>query len=127
MAFSDEPVFDDKKLSDIFSDIYRNTDSKRAQINTFVSKLVQLIRTPDDAAVIGPVVQGFLDTSVRNDEHIVRLAQIVQRMATVSLKGSESDILLTEAEKNDLLKGMSGELNKLKTEVDEFDIDRINK
>ena len=33
-------IFDDKTLSDVFKDIYKNTDSKREQINMFITKLV---------------------------------------------------------------------------------------
>ena len=36
-------VFGDKTLSDVFEDIYKNTDSKREQINTFITKLVRQI------------------------------------------------------------------------------------
>ena len=59
-------LYDGKSLADIFSEIHKNTDSKRAQINSFIMKMVQLIRTPEDAAVIGPIVQGFLEVNVKN-------------------------------------------------------------
>ena len=58
-------LYDGKSLSDIFSEIHKNTDSKRAQINSFIMKMVQLIRTPEDAAVIGPIVQGFIEVNVK--------------------------------------------------------------
>ena len=60
MAF-DEVIFEGKTLSDMFSDVYKNTNTKREQINSFVASFVKMIRTPEDAAVMGPVIKDFLD------------------------------------------------------------------
>lgn len=116
----DTVIFDGKTLSDMFSDVYRNTGSKREQINQFVASLVKLIRTPEDAAVLGPVIHGFLDVNVKNDEHIVRLIQIAQRLVTVSTKTS-NDQLLTDEEKNQLLKNIKSDFETVLAEQDDFD------
>ncbi len=115
-------LYDGKSLADIFTEIHKNTDSKRAQINSFIMKLVQLIRTPDDAAVIGPIVQGFLEVNVKNDEHLVRVAQIAQRIVSVGVKANTSlDGLLSESEKEELLKDITVEIQELQNEVNELD------
>lgn len=110
-------LFEGKTLSDVFADIYKNTDSKRSQITTFITKLVQLIRTPEDATIIGPVIKDFLDVSVKNDEHIVRLAQIVQRLELVSNKPSATGELLTEDEKLQLLTNIKTEVKAIEDDV----------
>jgi hypothetical protein len=109
----DKEIFDGKSLSDLFSEIYKNTDSKRQQINTFVSKLVMLIRTPEDAAVLGPVIKDFIEVNVKNDEHLIRVAQIAQRIIGVAAKGESIDGLLTEEEKQTLLQGIKLEVEEL--------------
>jgi len=115
-------IYDGKSLADLFSEIHKNTDSKRAQINSFIMKMVQLIRTPEDAAVIGPIVQGFLEVNVKNDEHLVRVAQIVQRIVSVGAKSSAvSDFGLSEAEKEALLKDIRVEIQDLQEDVKELD------
>jgi hypothetical protein len=114
-------LFDGKTLSDVFHDIYKNTDAKRGQITTFITKLVQLIRTPEDATIIGPIVKEFLDVSVKNDEHIVRLAQIVQRLELVSNKSSSSDGMLTEEEKLQLLKNIKTDVKIIEDEMADLD------
>lgn len=115
-------LYDGKSLADIFSEIHKNTDSKRAQINSFIMKMVQLIRTPEDAAVIGPIVQGFLEVNVKNDEHLIRVAQIAQRIVSVGAKSTTSlDGLLTEEEKNALLGDIKAEIEDLQEEVKELD------
>ena len=116
-------LYDGKSLADIFSEIHKNTDSKRAQINSFIMKMVQLIRTPEDAAVIGPIVQGFLEVNVKNDEHLVRVAQIAQRIVSVGVKSStvSLDGLLSESEKEALLGDIKAEIQDLQEDVKDLD------
>jgi hypothetical protein len=115
-------LYDGKSLADIFSEIHKNTDSKRAQINSFIMKMVQLIRTPEDAAVIGPIVQGFLEVNVKNDEHLVRVAQIAQRIVAVGTKSQTTlDGLLTEEEKTALLGDLKTEIQDLQEDVKKLD------
>lgn len=112
-----EVIFDDKTLSDVFKDIYTNTESKRQQINTYITKLVQLIRTPEDATVLGPIIKDFMEVNVKNDEHIVRVAQIAQRAMSIGAKASSSSELLTEEEKQQLLSNISFEIDELQEEA----------
>jgi len=119
----DKEIFDGKTLSDLFSEIYKNTDAKRNQINTFVAKLVMLIRTPEDAAVIGPVIKDFIEVNVKNDEHLVRVAQIAQRIVGAVSKGETIDGLLTEAEKQALLGDIKTEIETIKDESQDIEDD----
>ena len=114
-------IFDDKTLSDVFKDIYKNTESKREQINTFVTKLVRQIRTPEDAAVISPIIKDFMEVNVRNDEHIVRIAQIAQRAIAIGTKATSSTELLTEEEKQQLLSNIKLEIDDLQQETTEVE------
>ena len=114
-------IFDDKTLSDVFKDIYKNTESKREQINTFVTKLVRQIRTPEDAAVISPIIKDFMEVNVRNDEHIVRIAQIAQRAIAIGTKAASSAELLTEEEKQQLLSNIKLEIDDLQQETTEVE------
>ena len=114
-------VFGDKTLSDVFEDIYKNTDSKREQINTFITKLVRQIRTPEDAAVISPIIKDFMEVNVKNDEHIVRIAQIAQRAIAIGTKAASSTDLLTEEEKQQLLSNIKLEIDDLQQETTEVE------
>jgi hypothetical protein len=113
----DSTIFDNKTLADVFKDIYENTENKRQQINTYITKLVQLIRTPEDAAVISPIIKDFMEVNVKNDEHIVRVAQIAQRAMSIGAKAASSSELLTEAEKQQLLSNISFEIDELQEEA----------
>jgi predicted nucleic acid-binding Zn-ribbon protein len=117
----DKELFDGKTLSDLFAEIYKNTDNKRQQINTFVSKLVLLIRTPEDAAMIGPIIKDFIEVNVKNDEHLVRVAQIAQRIVSVGVKTESLDTLLSEEEKQSLLKDLNAEITTIKKDASELE------
>lgn len=119
MAFDTE-VFEGKNLSDMFQDVYKNTENKREQINGFVKNFLKLIRTPEDAAVLGPVVKDFLDVQVKNDEHIVRLVQIAQRLVAVNSKSEEGG-LLTDSEKEQLLKNVKVDFEQVISEQEELE------
>jgi ArsR family metal-binding transcriptional regulator len=72
--------------------------------------------------VIGPIVQGFLEVNVKNDEHLIRVAQIAQRIVSVGVKSKVSlDGLLTEDEKNALLGDIKAEIQDLQNDVKELD------
>jgi len=122
----DTIIFDGKSISDMFSDVYRNTNSKREQINSFIANMVKLIRTPEDAAVIGPIIKDFLEVNVKNDEHIVRLVQIAQRLVTVNGKTSSSDMALSEEEKAQILKNIKAEFETVISEQDELESELNN-
>lgn len=109
MAF-DDVVFGNKKLSDMFADVYSNTDSKRSQINAIIENLIKLVRTPDDAVIITPLIKDFLDVNVKNDEHIVRLVQIAQRLVALEAKTSSGgNDILTDEEKQQLINNVREE------------------
>jgi hypothetical protein len=120
MAFDTE-LFDGKTLADLFSDIYKNTDKKREQINQFIASFVKLIKTPEDAAVLGPVIKDFLDVNVKNDEHLVRLAQIAQRLVSISTKSTTTGDMLSEEEKLQLLTNIKTDFETVISEQDDLD------
>lgn len=120
MSF-DNVIFDGKTLSDMFSDVYRNTEKKREQINQYVASMVKLIRTPEDAAMLGPIIKDFLEVNVKNDEHIVRLVQIAQRLVGMSAKTTDGGVLLSEDEKTQLLNNIKSEFESVIAEQEDFE------
>lgn len=116
-------IFAGKTLSDMFSDVYSNTESKRQQINQYVSSMAKLIRTPEDAVMIGPIIKEFLEVNVKNDEHIVRLVQIAQRMVSVSTKTTDSGELLSEEEKMALIENAKTEFKFIIEEQENLEND----
>lgn len=122
----DTIIFDGKSIADMFSDVYRNTNSKREQINAFINSMTKLIRTPEDAAVIGPIIKDFLEVNVKNDEHVVRLVQIAQRLVTVNTKTNTSGEFMSEEEKAQILRNIKSEFETVMTEQDDLETEIEN-
>ena len=63
----------------------------------------KVIRHSGDMAVIGPIIKDLVDTSVRNDESLIKMAAIAQRMIASKDKTLGEDGFLTDKEKEQLL------------------------
>jgi len=110
MGALDNVVFGKKKFSDILSEIYDNQTEKKKQISGLISELKPLISDIGDATLIVPLIKEYLEIGVRNDEQLIKMATIVQRV--VNNSNSEDSRGITEAEKEELL----AELDKLNTD-----------
>jgi hypothetical protein len=121
MSF-DAEIFGNKKFSDLLKDIYENQKKKDRQINLLIADLKPLITNIGDAALLVPVIKDYMEVSVKNDEHLVKLAAVIQRM--VSNKTEEGSSFLTDEEKDALLKEIKniGESNEV-TNSDELSKD----
>ena len=101
----DSILFDDKSFSDLLRDVYNNTKKKENQINTLIDQLKPLIRNMTDASLMVPLIKEYLEISVKNDDNLVRLTAIIQRLLVVNTKSNTGDEMgLSEAEKQQLLK-----------------------
>ena len=98
----DEEIFKGKTLANLFSEIYENSKKKDEQINTLIGQLKGLIKNMTDATVIVPLIKDYIDASLKNDDHLIKMAGIVQRAKTRSVADG-SDLSLTDDEKNELL------------------------
>lgn len=110
-------LFPGKNLSGLFKDIYDNQINKKKKISDLIDELKKLVRHAGDMAVIGPIIKDLIDTSVKNDEQLVKLATISQRIIASSKKNEGDDGFLTAEEKAQLLE----ELDEAKKEVERVD------
>lgn len=109
----DSELFGNKKFSDILKDIYENQKKKERQINLLIADLKPHINNIHDATAIVPVIKDFMEISIKNDDNLVKLAAIAQKM--MSNKGDEGSSFLTEEEKQELLNSIQ-EIGKEETE-----------
>ena len=96
-------------FSDLMSDVYHNFKRTSRQINQLISQLQPLIRGSSDATIIVPLIKEYLDLGIKNDEQLIKVATIVQRMVKSSENNGTGE-LISEEEKAQLMK----EINKLK-------------
>jgi hypothetical protein len=108
----DSIIFGDKSFSDLLQDIYVNSRKKDAQINGLIDQLKPLIKNVADAAMMVPLIKEYLEVSVKNDEHLVRLAAIVQRLLVAAGKGDSEEGGLSPAERQQLMSEAQDLLDK---------------
>ena len=114
-------IFKGKSLSDLFKDIYDNTTKNKEQLEVLMKEVVGFIKDGDTAVQIIPMLKEYLEINVKNDEHIVRIAQIAQRAIAIGTKAASSTDLLTEEEKQQLLSNITLEIEDLQQETTEVE------
>ena len=117
----DYEIFDGKSLSSLFKDIYDNTEYNRKQLDVLTKELVQFIKDGDTAVQIVPMIKEYLEINVKNDDQLVKMAGIVQRLISAENKaGSENEFGLSEEEKTQLLAGMEDTIKDIQLESDKI-------
>ena len=100
----DFEVFEGKSLSDLFKDIYENTEKNRTQLDVLMKEVVGFIKDGDTAIQIIPMLKEYLEINVKNDDQLVKIAAIVQRLISTESKGGSADEFgLSDAEKEQLM------------------------
>ncbi len=101
---NDYEIFKGKSLASLFQDIYENQNYNRKQLDVLTKNITAMIKDGDTAVQIIPMIKEYLEINVRNDELLVKLASIVQKIISAEGKGeSESEFGLSENEKEQIL------------------------
>ena len=117
----DYEIFEGKSLSSLFEDIYKNTEYNRKQLDVLTKELVQFIKDGDTAVQIVPMIKEYLEINVKNDDQLVKMAGIVQRLISAEGKaGSEDEFGLSEEEKTQLLSGIEDMVEDIQVESDKI-------
>lgn len=112
---TDFEIYKNKKFSGLLKDVVINSEQKRSQIDILISELRQMIKSPNDAIVIVPMIKEYLDVGVKNDEQLIKLAAIVQRLASSQADSQNSGFGLSEEERKSLMiqaEEITKEMNK---------------
>jgi hypothetical protein len=102
---TDFELFDGKSFKDLCKDIVTNQSRRKVQLEAFIGDLLPMIKTVNDAMVVVPLIKQYIDAGITNDEHLVKLAQICQRIMAIqaSVEASGGSYGLSEEEKKELM------------------------
>tara|TARA_A100001201_G_scaffold25136_1_gene28333 strand:+ start:1403 stop:1819 length:417 start_codon:yes stop_codon:yes gene_type:complete len=117
-------LFNGTKFSDLMRDIYHNSKKKSRQIDGLIKELQPMIGNVGDATVIVPMIKDYLEVSVKNDDALVKLAAVVQRLVTATSKDDDgNEFGLSEEERKRLLEEAEEEIKVIKetTKIEETD------
>ena len=121
---TDYEIFKGKTLSDVFKDIYDNSKTNKQQLEVLMKEVVGFIKDGDTAVQIIPMLKEYLEINVKNDEQLVKLATVVQRIMASEKRVSDSgdnDFGLTEKEKEQLMDAIENDVQELQTKKDEIE------
>ena len=118
---SKDEIFEGKSFQDLTKDIYKNTTDRKLQIDLLIQEIHGFITSIDDVVMVAPIIKEYMDVAVKNDEHLVKLAGVIQRIIAKSSGGDEESFLLSDAEKEDLINALQEDVNDIQREKDKID------
>ena len=118
---SNDEIFEGKTFEDLTRDIYDNQKNKKLQLDLLIQEIHGMIQTLDDAVLIAPLVKELFEVAIKNDEHLVKLAGVIQRIIAKSSSGDEESFLLSDSEKEDLINALQEDVNDIQREKDRMD------
>jgi hypothetical protein len=97
-------IYKGKHFSGLCKDIVKNSENKKDQIDIVVSELRGLIKTVNDAVIIVPLIKDYFDVGVKNDEQLIKIAAVVQRMVAKTENTPDGlQTLISEEERKQLM------------------------
>jgi len=115
---TDFELFPGKNLSGLFKDIYDNQQNKKKRISELIAEMRKIIRHAGDMAVIGPILKDLIDSSIRNDESLIKMSAIAQRIIGAQHKAEGDSGFLSDDEKEQLLKQLDETIAEVADEQD---------
>ena len=121
---TDKEIFAGKTFASLAKDIYFNSSRKSAQIDQLIKDLRHMIKDAGSATVIAPMIKDYLDVAIKNDDQLVKLSAVLQRVLNGSdSTAPDSSSPLTDTEKEELLKNVRREVSEIKKTELEIDTD----
>jgi hypothetical protein len=121
-------LFKGKSLSGLFEDIYNNQVSKKQKISGLIEELKKMVRHAGDMGTLGPVIGGLVDSSVKNDDQLVKLATIATKLVAADKKTEGQEGFLSAFEKEQLLRDLEDTKQEVERVDDlEFELDELKK
>ena len=118
---NEKEIFEGKTFQDLTKDIYENTTKRKTQIDLLISEIHGFITTIDDVVMVAPIIKEYMDTAVRNDEHLVKLAGVLQRIISKSQGDNDESMLLSDDEKAELMGTLQDTVNDLQKESEKLE------
>ncbi len=119
----DFKIFGDKNFSDLSEEIYENSKLKKTQIDLLVQEVHGYIQGIEDIAIVGPILKELMDVGVKNDDNLLKLATVIQRIMNKQADAVEDTSLLSDAEKEELMASLEDAAASLQTKSDEINKD----
>ena len=112
-------IFDGKYIEDLTKDIYDNQQNKKLQLDLLIQEIHGMIQTMDDAVLVTPLIKELFEVAIKNDEHLVKLASVWQRILGKN-NNSEDGMFLSESEKEDLISALQDDVDDIQNRAEKI-------
>jgi len=116
----DFKIFGEKNFSDLSEEIYNNTKLKKTQIDLLIQEVHGYIQGIEDIAIVGPIIKELMDVGIKNDDNLVKLATLYQRIMSKQPIDDSDVSLLSEEEKEQLMASLEDVADDLQKKKDEL-------
>ena len=117
---NDIKIFGDKNFSDLSQEIYENNKLKKTQIDLLIQEVHGYIQGIEDIAIVGPIIKELMDVGIKNDDNLVKLATLYQRIMSKQTVDDSDVGLLSEEEKEQLMASLEDVADDLQKKKDEI-------
>ena len=118
---NDIKIFGNKNFSDLSQEIYENSKLKKTQIDLLVQEVHGYIQGIEDIALVGPIIKELFDASIKNDDNLLKLATVIQRIMNKQADAVDDTALLSEDEKEELMASLEDAAASLQGKSDEIE------
>jgi len=125
------PLFKGKTFSDLLGDIYENQQAKKKNISALIEEMRKLVTSTRDVVTVGPIITQLIEASISNDDHLIKIANIAQKLVLANTKKAGDEGWLSEDDKKALLEEMDATAKEItqntedKIEDLEFEIENL--
>ena len=113
-------IFDGKNFSDLSKEIYDNSKLKKTQLDLLVQEVHGYIQGIEYIALVGPIIKELFDASIKNDDNLLKLATVIQRIMNKQVDAVDDTSLLSEDEKEELMASLEDAAASLQGKSDEI-------
>ena len=116
----DFKIFGDKNFSDLSQEIYENNKLKKTQIDLLIQEVHGYIQGIEDIAIVGPIIKELMDVGIKNDDNLVKLATLYQRIMSKQTIDESGVSLLSDEEKEQLMASLEDVAEDLQKKKDDI-------
>ena len=117
---NDFKIFGDKNFSDLSKEIYENSKLKKTQIDLLIQEVHGYIQGIEDIAIVGPIIKELMDVGIKNDDNLVKLATLYQRIMSKQTIDESGVSLLSDEEKEQLMASLEDVAEDLQKKKDDI-------
>ena len=84
-------IFKGKTVAKLMEEAYKDKNEKSSQLRAMINQLKDLITDGGDAVMMVPLIKEYMDLLIKNDDTIIKMLQIIQKIESASAKAMEEN------------------------------------